>query len=232
MMIKVITAFCLCTSLLTGCKGEKPPLRPLSSSEMNELSQLHKKYQQEEKLVNQYKQEKKRIELIEKNYAKEYVDLSGVKIIKSSSFSDGLTRACRIGKIKNNGSEIINEIKIKFVFRSDSDGSIIKEWDNYLINSNDEFINNQNADAQARVLVQALSGTINPIRPNSIYELPNKNACFEDSFMGWSASNVEMVLSHVKLRPKMTEHNSLKLLEIGMKIGELEQRARENNQIK
>lgn len=228
--MKRIITLTLLAYLMVGC-DEKAKLLPLSANELENLSALKSQYENEKKLVEIYKKEKERIESISSSYVENSLDLSQIKIIKSSSFSDGLTRACRIGVVKNKGDEIIEEIKVRFTFNSEENKGVLKVWDDYLIDANDDFINNERVDKQSKSLILALSGITYPIKPNSSYKLPKDNACLNDSFIGWNPSTATMEVVSVGIRPKMEEHDSINLLRIGVKIGELEQRAKENNQL-
>lgn len=228
--MKKILLLALFATFTSGCDS-KVKLKPLNDHELDKLTQLKTEYEHKRKLVDIYNNEKERIKNLSAIYAEQSLDLSAIKIRKSSSFSDGLTRACRTGVVKNNGEEIIDEIKVRFTFNSEDHKGTIKEWETSLISANDDFINNKKVDDKTKALIVGLSGVIYPIKPNSSYKLPSDNACLSDSFVGWSPENVNMEIVSVKLRPKMEEHSMLDLLNMNVEIGSLEQRAKENNQI-
>lgn len=197
--------------LITACQPAEPPLKPLSDSEIKEYKELKEDFELNKLKAEQYKAEQARLAEISEQYLKENIKLVNFEFFKSNQFDDGRTRACYRGLLVNEGEEILEELGIVIKIRVDDRQQPIT-WETNLYHANDEFLNNDRIDVETRSAVRVLAGERKALKPGESYNLSKNRSCMRDVFLGWSVDDIEYELNGIKLRPRVEDFPSWKVM--------------------
>ena len=209
------------TLTLIGCEQQEK-LPRLTKQELQQLEVLEAQQNQFKIREAAYKEEAARLEALTTSYENDFLKVSH-NLKKTNAFDDGKYRLCDHWVIKNEGTELVDEYKVKYTYL-DKKGGVLGTWETFIVNANDTVKDE---------LVHAIMGKQYPLKGGERRDYKNARTCHKESFLGWEPNEVKVETMELKLRPAVDKPDFSKHLKTMLNSGyyELQSRAKANGQL-